>query len=239
MSEFSAGANSWRRHDRRDRFCPYYGLRLQPLWEMALLCALIHTGSRVLNGHMLIEVSSVRSIGWLKIVGVLKDMKASFRDVGHAHRHHYRPAGAAWTADPARDDRLRAGHRSAACSRTRRPSTRSVRLPCAPSFSAPARASSGTCSSRATTISDTRPWSAPRCATPSIDRDGWTLFMLGFSNNAWKLAPRDQLHRMDTALSREEPSLRGRQPEIPDPALDQCAQPGFGHRGPDLAAPAR
>ena len=33
--------------------------------------------------------------------------------------------------------------------------------------------------------------------------------------------PARQLHRMDTATAREEPSLRGRQPEIPDPALDQ------------------
>ena len=36
------------------------------------------------------------------------------------------------------------------------------------------------------------PWSAPRCATPSHDRDGGPLAMLGFSTAAWKLAPRDK-----------------------------------------------
>ena len=71
------------------------------------------------------------------------------------------------------------------------------------------------------------------------DRDGWPLAMLGFSTAAWKLAPARQLHRMDTATAREEPSLRGRQPEIPDPALDQYPQPGFAHPGPHPPAPAR
>ena len=51
--------------------------------------------------------------------------------------------------------------------------------------------------------------------------------------------PARQLHRMDTATAREEPSLRGRQPEIPDPALDRNPQPGFAHPGPHPPPPAR
>ena len=53
------------------------------------------------------------------------------------------------------------------CSRPRPPSTQSVRWRCAPSCAEPAKAGCGTSSSPATTTSDTRPWSAPRCATPS------------------------------------------------------------------------
>ena len=71
---------------------------------------------------------------------------------------------------------------------------------------APARASSGTSSSPATTISDTTPWSAPRCATPS------TTATAGRSPCSASAPPRGssprlrQLHRMDTAEAREEPS---------------------------------
>ena len=86
---------------------------------------------------------------------------------GHAPRRCDRPA-----ARP-RDGRAGPGRSSSGrtpsrrCSRPRQPSTRSVRSTCAPSCAAPGKGSSGTSSSPATTISDTRPWSAPRCATPS------------------------------------------------------------------------
>ena len=58
----------------------------------------------------------------------------------------------------------------------------------------PLRAGDGTSSSPVTTISAARPWSVPKCATPSTavyGRDGWPLAMLGFSTAARKLAPRD------------------------------------------------
>ena len=97
----------------------------------------------------------------------------------------------------------------------------------------------GTSSSPATTISRYKTLVGAQMRYAVHDRDGWPLAMLGFSTAAWKLAPRDNFHRMDTAEAREEPSLRGRQPEIPDPALDQYPQPGFAHPGPHPPAPAR
>ena len=45
------------------------------------------------------------------------------------------------------------------------------------------------------------------------DRDGWPLAMLGFSTAAWKLAPRDNFIGWTRHEAREEPSLRGRQPD--------------------------
>ncbi len=68
-------------------------------------------------------------------------------------------------ADPVRSSSDRTPSRR--CSRPRHPSTRSARSTCGPSDAGPARACCGTSSSPATTISATRPWSAPRCATPS------------------------------------------------------------------------
>ena len=68
---------------------------------------------------------------------------------------------------------------------------RSARSACGPSCATPARASGGTSSSPATTTSATRPWSAPRCATPSTTATARPLAMLGFSTAARKLAPRD------------------------------------------------
>ena len=61
------------------------------------------------------------------------------------------------------------------------------------------------------------------------DRDGRPLAMLGFSTAAWKLAPTRCLHRMDAATAREEPAAGGRQPEVPDPALDHHPQPRLAH----------
>ena len=52
-------------------------------------------------------------------------------------------------------------------SRRRPPLTMSVRSPYGPSSARPARASCGTSSPPATTTLATRPWSAPRSATPS------------------------------------------------------------------------
>ena len=71
------------------------------------------------------------------------------------------------------------------------------------------------------------------------DRDGWPLAMLGFSTAAWKLAPRDNFIGWTRQLREKNLTLRGRQPEIPDPALDQYPQPGFAHPGHHPPAPAR
>ena len=40
------------------------------------------------------------------------------------------------------------------------------------------------------------------------DRNGWAVAMLGFSTGAWKLAPRDRLHRM-------RPRHKGRERSLP------------------------
>ena len=90
------------------------------------------------------------------------------RHAGHAQGLPDRPAGAAGTAEPApgRSSSGRTPKRPlfpAPTTPRRGPSARPAPRRCA----APGRASSGTSSSPATTISDTRPWSAPRCATPS------------------------------------------------------------------------
>ncbi len=47
------------------------------------------------------------------------------------------------------------------------------------------------------------------------------------------------LHRLDAATAREEPPPRGRQPEVPHPALEQDPQPGLAHPRHRPPAPAR
>ena len=87
---------------------------------------------------------------------------------GHAQGQPDHTAGADPAAEPAKADRLRAGHRAAAVPDPDHPR----RGPPAPDAHRRARhprgASSGTSSSPATTTSATPPWSAPRCATPSM-----------------------------------------------------------------------
>ena len=90
------------------------------------------------------------------------------------------------------------------------------------------------------------------------DRDGWPLAMLGFSTAAWKRAPRvkrlvqfsrkplsqrcliegsRKVHRMDPAEARKEPPPRGRQPEVPDPALDHDPKSRLAHPRPHPPPP--
>ena len=51
--------------------------------------------------------------------------------------------------------------------------------------------------------------------------------------------PARQLHRMDAATTREEPPPRGRQPAVPDPALDPYPQPRLAHPRHRAPPPAR
>ena len=53
------------------------------------------------------------------------------------------------------------------------------------------------------------------------DRNGWPLAMLGFSTAAWRLAPRDNFIGWTPPTAREEPAPGGRQPALPDIALDR------------------
>ena len=59
------------------------------------------------------------------------------------------------------------------------------------------------------------------------DRDGGPIAMLGFSTAAWKLAPRDNVIGWTPQLREKNLPPRGRQPEVPDPALDHHPQPGL------------
>ena len=70
------------------------------------------------------------------------------------------------------------------------------------------------------------------------DRNGWPIAMLGFSTAAWKLAPRDNFIGWTPATAREEPSLRGRQPEVPDIAVDRDPEPRLPHPRHRAPAPA-
>ena len=86
---------------------------------------------------------------------------------GHAPRWPGRPAATEAAAEPTRSDRLRTGHRAAAVpgpdiprrDPPARPAARRTRDPRGHAVERVRRP--------ATTISATRPWSAPRCATPS------------------------------------------------------------------------
>ena len=144
--------------------CRYYG-RDFTTGEMALLRALI-AGPPALNRHALSK-ELCRRIGWFKPDGGLKDMMARVTMLA-MHRDGVialpPPKGA--RAGPGRSSSGRTPNRR--CSRRPRPLTRSAHSTCAPSCAALARASGGTSSSPATTTSATRPWSAPRCATPSM-----------------------------------------------------------------------
>ena len=143
--------------------CRYYGHDFTAQ-EMALLRALI-AGPPPLNRQALSK-EFCRRIAWFQARRRAQGHDGQGHHAGHAQGRPDRPAGTAGTAEPAPPDRLRAGHRSAAVHGAdgprRGPPARPANRPCA----APGRASSGTSSSPATTISDTRPWSAPRCATP-------------------------------------------------------------------------
>ena len=77
---------------------------------------------------------------------------------------------------------------ASAASNAARPAT------AAPSYAAPGKASSGTSSSPATTTSDTRPWSAPRCATPSMTETA------GRSPCSASLPPRGSSPRADNFI---------------------------------------
>ena len=70
------------------------------------------------------------------------------------------------------------------------------------------------------------------------DRHGSPIAMLGFSTAAWKLAPRDHFIGWSPQLREKKPPPRGRQPEVPHPALDPYPQPRLPHprhRPPTLA----
>ena len=141
--------------------CRYYG-RDFTAGEMALLRALI-AGPPPLNRHMLSK-EFCRKHRLVQARRRPQGHDGQGRHAGHAQGRPDRPAGAAGTAEPARADRLRAGHRSAAVpgpdDPRRGPSAR-------PAVVRGTRESKLWNEFVATTISDTRPWSAPRCATPS------------------------------------------------------------------------
>ena len=61
------------------------------------------------------------------------------------------------------------------------------------------------------------------------DRNGWPLAMLGLSTAAWKLAPRDNFIGWTPQKRETNLPLVGRQPEVPDLALDQDPQPRLAH----------
>ena len=215
--------------------CRYYG-RDFTAGEMALLRALI-AGPPPLNRHMLSK-EFCRRIGWFKPDGGLKDMMARV-----AMLAMHRDGLIALPAPQGRQNRpgpIVFG-----------PDTE------APLFPAP------------TTLDEVRPldlrpvvrgtrqsklWNefvaryhylgyktlvGAQMRYAVHDRDGWAARHARLLHRRVEARPARQLHRMDTATAREEPSLRGRQPEIPDPALDQYPQPGFAHPGHHPPAPAR
>ena len=171
--------------------CRYYG-RDFSAEEMALLRALI-AGPPPLNRHALSK-EFCRRIGWFKPDGGLKDMMARVTMLAmhrdglivlpppRGRQNRPRPI-----ASLGRTPKRR-------CSRPRQRSTRSARSICGPSCARLPRASSGTSSSPATTILDTRPWSAPRCAMPSMTETA------GRSPCSASAPPRGSSHRA-TALS--------------------------------------
>ena len=71
------------------------------------------------------------------------------------------------------------------------------------------------------------------------DRNGWPLATLGFSTAAWKLAPRDSFIGWTPQLREKNLPPRGRQPEVPHPALAQYPQLGLAHPRHRPPAPAR
>ena len=68
------------------------------------------------------------------------------------------------------------------------------------------------------------------------DRNDWPLAMLGFSTAAWKLAPRDNFTGWTPQKRETNLPLVGRQPEVPDLALDQDPQPRLAQE-PFVVAP--
>ena len=229
------GAN-WRRDMTGSVECRYHG-RDFTADEMALLRALI-AGPPALNRHALSK-EFCRRIGWYKADGGLKDMMARVVMLGHAQRRGGsklpppkwpRPPRRPTTfgpdtepplppppdtlqavppAQPATDRRLQP--RGQALERVRRP---------------------------ATTTSATRPWSAPRCATPCTPT---TARRWPCSASPRRLDPRPArpLHRLVAADAREEPAARRRQPPLPDPCLGPHPQPRLAHPRPRPPAPAR
>ena len=71
------------------------------------------------------------------------------------------------------------------------------------------------------------------------DRDGWPLAMLGFSTAAWKLAPRDNFIGWTPELREKNLPPGGRQPAVPDIAVDRDPQPRLAHPGHRAPPPAR
>ena len=168
--------------------CRYYG-RDFSAGEMALLRALI-AGPPPLNRHTLSK-EFCRRIGWLKPDGGLKDMMARGHHAGHAQGRPDRPADAAGAAEPARADRLRAGHRTAAVPGPRRPLDEVRPLDLRPVVR-------GTRESKLWNEFVARyhylgykTLVGAQMRYAVHDRNGWPLAMLGFSTAAWKLAPRD------------------------------------------------
>ena len=168
--------------------CRYYG-RDFTAGEMALLRALT-AGPPPLNRHMLSK-EFCRRIGWFKPDGGLKDMMARV-----AMLAMHRDGLIALPAPQGRQNRARPivfGPDTEAPLFPAPTTLDKVRppRPAPRRAAAPGRASSGTSSSPAATISDTRPLVGAQMRYAVHDRDGWPLAMLGFSTAAWKLAPRD------------------------------------------------
>ena len=120
----------------------------------------------------------------------------------------------------------------------RRPLMMSARSACSPSSARPARARGGTSSSPATTISATRPWWAPRCATPATTATAGPSPCSASAprHGSWRHVTASSVGRQNCAR-RTFPS--GRQPEVPHPTLDRHPQPGLAHSLPRPPPTAR
>ena len=61
------------------------------------------------------------------------------------------------------------------------------------------------------------------------DRNGWPRRHARLLHRRLEARTARQIHRMDARVAREEPPARGRQPTLPDPALDRDPQPRLAH----------
>ena len=144
--------------------CRYYG-RDFTIGEMELLRALIGA-SPPPNRHALSGLFC-RRIGWFKPDGGLKDMMARVTMLAMHKDGLIVLPPPKWPRPTARPIVFGPDTEPHRCSRRRQRSMRCARSAYGPPCATPGRASCGTSSSPATTTSATRPWSAPRCATPS------------------------------------------------------------------------
>ena len=204
--------------------CRYHGRDFTAA-EMALLRELI-AGPPAMSRHALSR-EFCRRIGWYKADGGLKDMMARVVMLA-MHKD-----GLIELPPP----RWRPGRRGPVVFG---PDTEPPLLPPPTALDevrplqmrtvvrATAGGSCGTSTSPATTTSATRPWSAPRCATPCT-RATARRWPCSASPPPPGSSPRATVYRLDAGTAGEEPAARRRQPALPDPALDPYPQPRLAH----------